>query len=292
MGRDSACADAVSGATLNGISLAKYISVVNTSTSSSSPSSSSRLRIGGLQLDYWSALNSRLCITLRPPCNSLAKLCGSKSAAGTSYCLVSYENKAGDAARAVTMGRVAVVVVAAVAEAVGGEVEVAGVEVGEEAVEGRVEVAAEAVGEVAEAVDSCWRRHGGFGGETRGSVVRRRRAPPGASTAALPAAIVAAAVFGLAAAAPANRTSLEDGTTVAAPAVVMKVVAAAARRYVATHCVTGWMETGSGGGEAADGGADGNGGSGPGMTIVRGARGGEDRVELTEKQTLICLVIG
>ncbi|GIL79040.1 hypothetical protein Vretifemale_8445, partial [Volvox reticuliferus] len=92
---DPICTDSVAAVTLNGIRLAGDVYIVNASDSSSSV----RLRIGGLNLDYWSVLDSRLCIMLQPPCNSLSMLCGSSSAAGRSYCLLSYEDKLRDASK-------------------------------------------------------------------------------------------------------------------------------------------------------------------------------------------------
>ncbi|GIL63788.1 hypothetical protein Vafri_17783, partial [Volvox africanus] len=92
---DPLCTDSIAAVTLNGNDLESGVYIVNASHSPSS----ARLRIQGLNLDYWSVLDSRLCIMLQPPCNSLSKLCGSSSAAGRSYCLVSYEDKLRDASK-------------------------------------------------------------------------------------------------------------------------------------------------------------------------------------------------
>ncbi|GLI65957.1 hypothetical protein VaNZ11_009638, partial [Volvox africanus] len=92
---DPLCADSITAVTLNGKDLAGDVYIVNASHTPSSV----RLRIQGLSLDYWSVLDSRLCIMLQPPCNSLSKLCGSSSAASRSYCLVSYEDKLREASK-------------------------------------------------------------------------------------------------------------------------------------------------------------------------------------------------
>ncbi|KXZ51859.1 hypothetical protein GPECTOR_11g297 [Gonium pectorale] len=97
---DPSCATSLRAVTLNGRSLDDSTAILN--ASSPSPDGGrggALLRISGLRLDYWSALDARLCLTLAPPCSSLADLCGSRSAAGSSYCLVSYEDRAGSASK-------------------------------------------------------------------------------------------------------------------------------------------------------------------------------------------------
>jgi hypothetical protein len=62
------------------------------------PAASASLRLGGLRLDVWSALQSTLCLTLAPPCAGLAALCGGVSAAGQPYCLLSLQERRPQAA--------------------------------------------------------------------------------------------------------------------------------------------------------------------------------------------------
>eukprot|EP00798_Chlamydomonas_sp_ICE-L_P029168 gene29168-32390_t len=82
MSIDATCENALVDVLLNGDSIinSSYVKLEGDGT---------KLIIDRLGLDYWSALDSELCITLREPCLTLPKLCNSTAANGDPYCLYS-----------------------------------------------------------------------------------------------------------------------------------------------------------------------------------------------------------